>query len=44
MKKLASTFGNLLNSIREINFTKAEPETIVAHALAHKSNNWITLG
>jgi len=25
-------------------FTKAEPKTMVAPALAHKSSDWITLG
>jgi hypothetical protein len=39
MQKFALTFGILVNSIREINFTKAEPEVIVAHALVHKSND-----
>gem|GEM_PF-6449060 len=42
MKQIASRFDILLHSIREINFTKAKPKT-VAPALAHKSNDWITL-
>jgi hypothetical protein len=43
MKKIASRFVILLHSIRKINFTKAKLKTIVAPALAHKSNDWITL-
>jgi hypothetical protein len=44
MKKMASRFVMLLHSVRKINLTTAKPKTIVALALAHKSNDWITLG
>jgi hypothetical protein len=37
-------FVLLLSSLRKINFTKAEPKTMVAPALAHKSSDWTPLG
>jgi len=32
------------SSLRKIDFTKAEPKTMVAPALAHKSSDWTPLG
>jgi len=37
-------FVMLVHPLQKINFTKAEPNTIVAPALAHKSSDWTPLG
>jgi len=37
-------FVLLSSSLQKINFTKAEPNTMVVPALAHKSSDWTPLG
>jgi len=43
MKKTASRLVLSLSSLRKINFTKAEPNTMVIPALAQKSSDWMPL-